>query len=499
MCLRLLINSGHETIMNSNQLHDLIDKLRLLPGESECVEFKQNNTKPEEIGEYLSALSNSAAILDQEAGYIIWGISDKSQAVVGTKFKPRQEKVGNEDLESWLARLLEPRVDFQIQEIIYDDKPVVVFQVQPGVHAPVRWKGTAFIRVGSYKKKLIDYPEKERALWLKSSRTAFEKQAARADLTADEILSLIDYPAYFDMSGLNLPANKKGIMERLEAERIIIRRGTSHFDVTNLGAILFAKRLSDFEGLGRKAVRVIIYRDIDRISTIKEYVSDRGYAAGFEPLVAYINDQLPHSEQLGQALRREVRTYPELAVRELVANAMIHQDFSFIGDSPMVEIFTDRVEITNSGLPLIDTQRFIDEPPQSRNETLAGFMRRLNICEERGSGIDKVISLIELFQLPAPEFLATQKHTKAFLFAPQSMAQMDAKDRIRACYQHACLQWVSNRQMTNSSLRKRFGIEDRNYPMASRILSDTLKSGLIRPFDAESTSKKQAKYVPFWA
>lgn len=251
--------------------------------------------------------------------------------------------------------------------------------------------------------------------------------------------------------------------------------------------------------MARKAVRVIIYKGNNRIETIKEQVDAKGYAVGFEGLVDYINDQLPRNEQIGPALRKEVSMYPEIAVRELVANAIIHQDFASTGDSPMVEVFSDRIEITNPGTPLIDTLRFIDEPPQCRNEALAAFMRRLNICEERGSGIDKVIFQVEFFQLPPPEFLVTQKHTKAILFAPEELTKMDKKDKIRACYQHACLRYVSNDQMTNTSLRKRFSIEDKNYSVASRIIADTINAGLVKPYDLESTSRKHAKYVPFWA
>ena len=164
----------------------------------------------------------------------------------------------------------------------------------------------------------------------------------------------------------------------------------------------------------------------------------------------------------------------------------------------MVEIFSDRVEITNPGKPLVDTLRFIDCPPQSRNETLASIMRRIGVCEERGSGIDKVIFHIELFQLPAPDFNASTEHTRVILFAPRALADMDQGERIRACYQHACLCWVSNERMTNSSLRKRFGIDDKNYSQASKIISDTLEAKLIKPFDPGSTSKKHAKYLPFW-
>jgi ATP-dependent DNA helicase RecG len=190
--------------------------------------------------------------------------------------------------------------------------------------------------------------------------------------------------------------------------------------------------------------------------------------------------------------------YPQIAIRELVANALIHQDFTMTGTGPMVEIFSDRIEITNPGKPLIDPLRFIDEPPQSRNESLAAFMRRVGICEERGSGIDKVIFQVELFQLPAPDFCVTEDHTKVTLFAHRGWSDMDQQDRIRACYQHACLCYASNEQMTNTSLRRRFGIEDKNYAIASRIIADTIAAGLIKPENPNNKSKKHAKYVPFW-
>ena len=141
------------------------------------------------------------------------------------------------------------------------------------------------------------------------------------------------------------------------------------------------------------------------------------------------------NEEIGKALRKTVRMYPELAIRELVANALIHQDLYERGSAPVVEIFSDRIEITNPGTPLITTMRFIDEY-QSRNEKLASLMRRVGICEEQGSGIDKVIFQVEVFQLPAPEFMATEKHTKVILYAYQKLSDMNRKDRIRACYQH---------------------------------------------------------------
>jgi predicted HTH transcriptional regulator len=121
-------------------------------------------------------------------------------------------------------------------------------------------------------------------------------------------------------------------------------------------------------------------------------------------------------------------------VRELVANAIIYQDFLPRGVGPMIEIFSDRMEVTNPGIPLVETERFLDSPPKSRNETLASFMRRIGVCEERGSGIDKVVFETEYNQLPAPLFEIVEGQTRAVLFAPRPYAKMDRADRIRACY-----------------------------------------------------------------
>ena len=492
--------SEDRTLSNEGQrLATLLRGLLRLPHEVEWVEFKRNDSEPEEIGEYLSALSNAAGLHGQKAAFIVWGVEDSTHRVVGTTFRPRTRKIGNEDLEPWLARHLHPAVHFTIHELSFESNAVVIFEIQPCEHTPVRWKDTEYIRVGSYKKKLRDYPEKARALWTRSSHISFEKSIAATSLTSEEVLSRIDYPAYFELSGQAVPSSRAAILDRLEREQMVARLDEDRWDITNLGAILFARKLADFDALARKAVRVVQYRGKDRTATIKEHVAARGYAAGFEDLLDYIADQLPATEEIGKALRREVRLYPEVAIRELVANAILHQDFWVRGVSPMLEIFPDRIEITNPGRPLIDPLRFIDEPPRSRNEALAAFLRRLKICEERGSGIDKVISQIEIHQLPAPEFRETEGHTIAILLAPRKLSAMERKDKIRACYQHACLRFVSRKTMTNASLRQRLGISEANAAIASRILADALQASLIKLKDPDSTSRKHAAYVPFWA
>jgi len=485
----------HKNLHGDKLLSELLKKGR----ESEWVEFKLNDCNREEIGEYCSALSNSASLHDKTHGYLIFGVSDPALKVLGTTFKPSQAKVGNEELENWIATQLDPRIDFLFIEFEYENKPVVILRIDAARARPVAFRGKEFIRVGTYKKPLKDHPEKERKLWEKISATSFESRVAKELLDSDEVLRLLDYPKYFELTGQNLPSNKDGIIRKLSEESLIGHAPDGSYFISNLGAILFAKSLKDFSSLQRKAVRVIVYKGKDRLHALKEQEGDQGYASGFSALVSYVNDQLPSNEEIGQALRKEEKLYPEIAIRELIANMVIHQDFEITGTGPMVEIFEDRIEISNPGRPLIDTLRFIDHNPRSRNEKLAYFMRRIKVCEERGTGIDKVIGAVEMSQLPAPSFITEETFFKVTLYAPRSLRQMNRDDKVRACYQHCCLKHVSNSVMTNETLRNRFQIEEKNYSIASRIIADTIDSKLILPSDPNNKSRKMASYIPFWA
>jgi ATP-dependent DNA helicase RecG len=483
--------------MHPKELNILIQELLFQAKESEWLEFKLNNSDPYQVGEYISALANSAGYHNKNHAYLLFGIAD-SGVISGTDYKPSNEKIKGQELENWLATQLNPRIDFNVYEFKYYEKDLVLFKIDATLNTPVEFRGEAFIRIGTYKKKLKEHPERERKIWTRVSNYTFEKGIAERNLGEDEVLKIIDYPSYFELTQQGLPSNKEAIIEKLLQEKIISDVGHD-FSITNLGAILFAKNIDYFDSLSRKAVRVIIYKGNDKTKTIKEQIGKRGYASGFTGLVSYINDHLPSNEEIGKALREELKMYPPLAIRELVVNAVIHQDFSITGTSPMIEIFDNRIEISNPGKPIIPTLRFIDHNPESRNEMLARFMRRMNICEERGSGIDKVVAQCELFQLPAPEFIEGDNYTKVILYAPKSLRQMDKNDKIRACYQHCVLKFLSGDFMTNQTLRERFDIDDSNYPVISRMISEAKEAKMIKDFDAENKAPRYSKYVPFWA
>ena len=485
--------------MDTLELIKLLNELRSQSAETEWFEFKKNNIDPDEIGEYISALSNSACLHDKTAAYLIFGIDDKTHEIVGTSFQPNLFKIGNENIEGWLARLLNPRADFIISEFNVDDKHIVMFIIDPAHNRPVAFKNTAFIRVGSYKKKLLDYPDKERKIWRKFHQLSFEEDAAKSGCSGEEVLQLLNYQKYFELFDISLPFNKSVILDKFVEERFIAKGKNDTYQINNLGAILFANNLSDFQLLKRKILRVIIYKNDNRLNTVKEWQSDKGYAVGFKQIIEYITDQLPQNEIIDKAIRRQVKMYPDLAIRELVANLLIHQDLQLTGTGPMVEIFKSRVEITNPGKPLINTLRFIDHNPRSRNEQLASFFRRVDFCEERGSGIDKVINAVELFQLPAPNFIADDDYLRVIIYGHQLFNRMGKKDKIRACYQHCCLKYVNGEPATNKSLRDRFEVLEKNYSIVSRIIAESIDEGLIKAYDPENKSRKHASYIPFWA
>jgi len=461
----------------------LVDALTSKPKETEWLEFKHNFHSKEEIGERISALSNSAYLCSMPFGYIVFGVNDENHDVVGTDLYGKQKMVGNEELESWLSTRLNPRIDFEIiDDFDYEDKGhICIFKIPATTNRPVSFLHESYIRVGTITRKLKDFPAKEAKIW-KGSQKPLEKIILKKGLTGQDVFSFLSAEAYFDMMHLPLPQDTNGILDRFLSEKLIVTDEVG-YGITELGAILFAKHLSDFDGLKRKMVRVIVYKGKSKIETIREHNFDKGYAIGFEEMVAWINSQLPANEEIGLALRKDARMYPEIAIRELTAN-------------PKIEIYSDRIEFSNPGQPLISVERFIDEY-QSRNDSLADIMRRMGICEEKGSGMDKTIFYVELYQLPPVRFQLQETRTSATVFSYRKFADLDKSERVSACYQHACLKYVSNEKMSNQSLRARLGIEDKNYPMASRIIRDTLKAKWIKEENSEGSNRHN--YIPYWA
>jgi predicted HTH transcriptional regulator len=367
-------------------------------------------------------------------------------------------------------------------------------------HIPPRPRGTAYHLDGAYLmragEELVPMSEDQLRRIFAEGGPDWLEEPSKQKLDAQQVVDLLNTQAFFELLGLPYPTSRDGVLERLTQEQLIDRE-SGGYSIRRMAAILLAKQLSAFDALIRKATRMVVYSGVSKVETRLDRTFDRGYAVGFRDMVGQVMGQLPQSEVIEKGLRRERILVPEIAVRELVANALIHQDFTISGMSVMIEIYADRVEISSPGDPLVPVDRFIDGY-QARNERLAGFMRRFAICEEKSSGVDKVIQTIEAHQLPAPDFHPAFRRTEAVLWGPKPFEDMDSADRVRACYQHCCLLWVTKQRMTNQTLRERFQLPEQKAAAVSRVIAVAVEQGLIKPDEGAGASKKHARYRPWW-
>ncbi len=468
---------------------DTLARWLVTPTETEHLEFKEAKQQFDTT----KLLRYCVALANEGGGHLVLGVSDKlPRRVVGT-----QAFAAPVDLNNLKSRILDKlRIRVDTVELVHADGRVLVFEV-PSRPAgqPLDFEGAYLMRTGE---ELVPMtPDQLRRIFAEGQPDWFS-QAAKQAASADEVIALLDTQTYFDLSGLPYPTTRESVLSRLAGEGLILQ-AAGGWVITNLAAILLAKRLDGFSpDMARKAPRVVIYEGIDKTQTREDKPGVRGYAVGFESLVDFVHSAAPQNRSIEQVVREEVKMFPKQALRELIANALVHQDFDATGASVMIEMYSDRVEVSNPGRPPISVERFIDEY-RSRNERLADFMRRLGICEEKGSGVDKVVKAAEIYQLPAPDFRVGELRTTAILFAHQDFSSMTKADRIRACYQHCCLMYVSNQRMSNQSLRDRFGLSESKAASVSQVIGAAKESGSIKADESETSSTRYARYLPFWA
>lgn len=476
---------------------ELIKALCALPHETPWLEFKSNNFDPDMIGADICALANSAVLNERDCSYMIWGVDDATHEIVGTSGDFQTIKKGNEELENWLTRMLSANTTFTSRTVNVDGLDVFIVEISCPQVQPSTFKKEAYIRVGSITRKLKDLPQKEVLLWDRLRSSNFELKVAKQDLTLNEVFGLIDYTAYYSLKKLPLPSDDEGIAHYLLEDNILVHQDNDRYSITNLGAIALARRLTDFTNLSRKAIRLVQYEGKSRINMLKQMTIDKGYAVGMTDALNFIYTMTPNREEINGAFRETKYAYPPTAIRETLANALIHQDFSATGTSVTVEIFDSRIEITNPGAPLVDIDRIIDNPPRSRNEKLARLMRHFNLCEELGTGWDKIVLATEKMQLPAPTMIRYEENTRVVLFSSRPFNMLTKEDKLHATYQHACVKYLQGDAMTNKSLRERFGLPDSASASISRLIKEAIKEERIKPYESQ-TSNKYLKYLPFW-
>ncbi len=463
-----------------------LDALLALPEENEHIEFKEakRNFHFDKLVEYCVALANEGG------GRIVLGVSDRPpRRVVGTQaFELPARTCGG----------LHERLQIKVacDEVTHANGRVLVFTVPSRPRGqPLHIEGRYLMRAGD---ELVPMsPDQLRAIMTEGD-AEFVDQFAAIGLDDAHVVALLDVQGWFDLRQRPLPSTRAEIIDALMAKHFVVRRADG-LAITNLGALVLAKRLGDFETVARKGVRVIVYDGVTKLQVKdgKDALVDSGYAVGFERLVDQIHAETPASEEIRAALRTTTFAYPKKALRELLGNALVHQNLDERGTGVVVEIYDDRVEVVNPGLPLLPVDRFIDEN-QSRNERLADALRQLGVCEERGHGMDAVVTHIETYQLPPYQCRLGSRHTTVVLSRYKGLGKLAPDERAQAVYQHCCLRYVTNQITNNESIRERFKIEKQNSAQASRLLREALEAGRIRALDAKIGTKLM-RYVPYWA
>lgn len=448
----------------------------------------------ERLVEHLIAFANHP-----NGGYMVFGIENGDGRLSGIEQKQAEETIKR--LTNLGRDAIEPPLVLEHAIVDYKAVPLLFIHVGEQAAKPVHLRGKSveetWIRSGGTTRKASR--NEIGALMLHSRAPTWEGLRASGLLSAEDVIVRLDLPAIARLLQRPLPEDRNELMRWLAEQQMVVADGGGYY-ITNFGGIAAARELDQFETLQRKRIRVIRYRGANKVDAIDEMQGHKGYAVGFEGLINYLKRVLPHSEVIQQSLREQVSVYPEIALRELIANALIHQDFSVTGSGPTIEIFDDRICFTNPGalLPGKRADRLIGTTPQSRNEWLAQQFRLYRICEERGTGFQKIVSAVELFGMPPVLFNPLENAFQITLYAPRKFADMTQVERIEACYQHAVLQYFSSQTLTNTTLRARFKVSERQRNQITNLIADAVEAGRIKRKD-ETSGNKFAEYLPYWA
>jgi ATP-dependent DNA helicase RecG len=402
--------------MDNNTLISLIDGLLINGNESACIEFKRNWNDSKDIGEYVSALGNSAVLEQQSSAWMIWGVDDKTHEVVGTTFDPSREKAnGNQALVMWLMNKILPRPDIKFHDVSHPNGRCVVLEIRPPRMAPLAFDGERFIRIDSHKTSLARHPEKERRLWaLLGPREDWTgdlvEGASLDDLDPDALVKA--RKLYTDFRLGQAESNERHEAIRQEVAALDTATFLNQALVTKQGKITRTALLL----LGRdEAAHFLAPAEIKMMWLLRDHNNKPGPSIAFglpfllatEKLVAKIRNETVDAMPEGNLFPVSVKSYDNWVLREALHNCIAHQDYVLGGKINVVE-HPDRLIFTNLGdfFPkTVESMLTNPSPPvHYRNQWLIGAMIRLRMIEQAGSGIKRMFDTQHERFFPLPDY-----------------------------------------------------------------------------------------------
>lgn len=493
--------------MKSSELLKLIKN----DNESETVEYKTGLKDAKTIGQYISALGNSALAANVSKAYLIWGVEDLTKKIVGTDFDPYLEKAtieskkgktqkSNISLTFYLSKFIDPKLNLIWDKCDINGHTLICLTIDVShLNQPIKFMGIDYIRVGTSNQKLNLFPEKERRIWESFESSKFELEFAKTGLKFEDLSKYLDIDFYVKHINEDLN-NELALKESLIHNNIVAKVDENLFNITNLGAYTLAKDLHQFAFLQDRSILVTRYQGNLKLdnASYNEF-ENGGIIVTFDKILKDIMDHIPYKENYDHGMRKDIYRFPKIAIRELLANALVHQDFTISGMRPMVEIFDNRVVFSNPGIPLIEPLRFLDVPPRSRNPELANILGKFHITESRGTGIDKVVYSLEKAKLPAVEILSKgTTATQVTIREKKSFKELSTTEKNEAIYWDASLKYVNDLKVSNATIRETFDLNSKDSSTVSKAITSCIDAKLIKPYDINA-SKRFMEYIPYWA
>lgn len=357
--------------MNDEKIKKTVQDCIELQDESEWFEFKENTFDVDEVGKYISSLSNSTAILGKEYGYLIWGINNQTKEIVGTSINFNAE-LKQEPIKHILARKLAPSILFSFHEIEINKKRLVVLVIPAAKIIPTSYAGERYIRIGSSKENIKKYPEREANLFSVLTfglPTICTKESEYQNLTFEQLFAFYSFKGiklsehnFKENLGLLTKDNKFNILAQLLSDNSHIPIRFAVFAGKNKAGLLHSVREFGYKCLLVSLKEVL---DFGNILNIPQ---------------AYEENRLME--------RKEVMLFNENAFREAVVNAFLHNKWVNLNE-PMFTAFSDRIEILSRGeLPTLQTlEGFYNGHSIPVNDKLSEIFLQLKISEKTGRGI----------------------------------------------------------------------------------------------------------------
>ena len=224
-----------------------------------------------------------------------------------------------------------------------------------------------------------------------------------------------------------------------------------------------------------------------------------GIVEAFKSTYRDLNGLIPRRERIDlESGRRLVElSIPHAVVREVLSNAFAHQDLSSEEDGIVIEIFKNRVEITNSGRPVLDPLHFLDGGPAIKNEKIFAEMKNLGLVDGQGYGWRKIVKELESRSLPVPEIKVREKSITVTLLFEKPLKLLSLDQRNWTVYLHTVLRYLLSEPANNASLRQRLNLPESKSSTVSKWFRQAAEGGLLKPFDKHSSNKAK-RYVPAW-